>query len=142
YGYRRGDAVIQMLGNVLSKVCDERVDFVGHIGGDDFVLLMQSVDWLERCQQALNRFADEVLRHIDPEDLEQGGLSGEDRRGTPTFHALPTLSIGCVVVEPCQYSSHNEISSSMAEAKKQAKKQAGNSVFIERRRPMKPVTTV
>ncbi|HTJ96124.1 MAG TPA: GGDEF domain-containing protein, partial [Rhodocyclaceae bacterium] len=52
YGYRRGDAVIQMLGNVLTKVCDERVDFVGHIGGDDFVLLMQSVDWLERCQQA------------------------------------------------------------------------------------------
>ncbi len=135
YGYRRGDEVIQMLGSELTAICDERVDFVGHIGGDDFVLLMQSVDWKERCEQALLRFETHIRQMIDAGDLAQGGLSGEDRRGTPTFHPLPTLSIGCVMVEPCQYSSHNEISACMAEAKKQAKKQGGNSLFIERRRP-------
>ena len=142
YGYRRGDEIIQLLGNILTEVCDERIDFVGHIGGDDFVLLMQSSDWQERCTLLLDRFSAETLRHIDKDDLQRGGLSGEDRRGNPTFHALPTLSIGSIMVETNQYASHNEIASSMAEAKKQAKKQSGNSFFIERRKPARPVTSV
>ncbi|HWT55336.1 MAG TPA: GGDEF domain-containing protein, partial [Rhodocyclaceae bacterium] len=142
YGYRRGDEIIQLLGNILTEVCDERIDFVGHIGGDDFVLLMQSADWQERCARVLERFSEETLRHINEEDLRRGGLSGEDRRGNPTFHALPTLSIGSIVVEPNQYTSHNEIAASMAEAKKQAKKAPGNYLFIERRKPARAVTTV
>jgi diguanylate cyclase (GGDEF)-like protein len=142
YGYRRGDEIIQLLGNILTEVCDERIDFVGHIGGDDFVLLMQSGDWQERCTRMLERFSAETLRHIDEDDLRRGGLSGEDRRGKPTFHALPTLSIGCIVVEACQYASHNEIAASMAEAKRQAKKQLGNSLFVERRKPTRAVTGV
>ena len=140
YGYRRGDEVIQMLGRLLTEICDERIDFVGHIGGDDFVILMQSVDWQERCELAQRRFESGIRHMIDSNDLAKGGLSGEDRRGNPTFHALPSLSIGCVMVEPCQYSSHNEISSCMAEAKRQSKKLGGNSLFIERRRPGAPVT--
>ena len=142
YGYRRGDEIIQLLGNILTEVCDERIDFVGHIGGDDFVLLMQSSDWNERCNRMLERFSVETLRHIDEVDLEHGGLCGEDRRGNPTFHPLPTLSIGSIVVEPNQYASHNEIAACMAEAKKQAKKQSGNSLFIERRKPARPVIPV
>lgn len=142
YGYRRGDEIIQLLGGILTEVCDERIDFVGHIGGDDFVLLMQSTDWQERCARVLERFSEETLRHIDEEDLRRGGLSGEDRRGNPTFHALPTLSIGSIVVEPNQYTSHNEIAASMAEAKKQAKKESGNYLFVERRKPARAVTTV
>lgn len=142
YGYRRGDEIIQLLGSILTDVCDERIDFVGHIGGDDFVLLMQSADWQVRCQRLLERFAEETLRHIDADDLQCGGLSGEDRRGKPTFHPLPSLSIGSIVVEPNQYSSHNEIAACMAEAKRQAKKQSGNTLFIERRKPVRTVTAV
>ena len=142
YGYRRGDEIIQLLGNILTEASDERIDFVGHIGGDDFILLMQSSDWQERCHSLAERFSAEALRYIDEEDLTRGGLSGEDRRGNPTFHALPTLSIGCIMVEPSQYASHNEIAACMADAKKQAKKQAGNSLFIERRKPARPVTAV
>lgn len=140
YGYRRGDEVIQMLGNLLSRACEERIDFVGHIGGDDFVLLMQSTDWRQRCQQAVHAFAAGIRQMIDAQHLEQGGLSGEDRLGNPTFHPLPWLSIGCVMVEPCQYSSHNEISACMAEAKKQAKKRSAGELFIERRKPGRGVT--
>jgi diguanylate cyclase (GGDEF)-like protein len=139
YGYRRGDEVIQLLGNLLTEEFDERIDFVGHIGGDDFIMLVQSASWQEQCQRVLERFSEEMRNHINDDDVERGGFSGEDRRGNPTFHALPSLSIGCVVVEPCQYSSHNEISASMADAKKQAKKQTGNSLFVERRKPARPV---
>lgn len=140
YGYRRGDEVIQLLGNLLSAGFDERIDFVGHIGGDDFVILVQSTDWQERSLNVLQRFSMEMQHYINADDTARGGFSGEDRRGNPTFHALPSLSIGCVVVESAQFSSHNEISAAMAEAKRQAKKQAGNSLFIERRKPAKVVT--
>lgn len=141
YGYRRGDEVIQLLGNLLAEICDERADFVGHIGGDDFIVLLQSSDWQERCTRVLDRFTEEMRHYINSDDFARGGFSGEDRRGTPTFHPLPSLSIGCVVIEPNQYSSHNEISANMADAKKQAKKQAGNTLFIERRKPPRVVTS-
>lgn len=134
YGYRRGDEIIQILGKILSEVCEESSDFVGHIGGDDFALLMQSNDWQARCEAAVRRFDDEIVRFIDEDDLQRGGLSSEDRRGNPTFHPLPQLSIGCVPVTPNQHSSHNEISALMAEAKKQAKKLSNSGLFIERRR--------
>jgi diguanylate cyclase (GGDEF)-like protein len=42
YGYRRGDDVIQLTGNILTSNCDPDRDFVGHIGGDDFMVLFQS----------------------------------------------------------------------------------------------------
>jgi diguanylate cyclase (GGDEF)-like protein len=142
YGYRRGDEIIQLLGSILTDVCDERIDFVGHIGGDDFVLLMQSSDWQERCEQVLQRFSCETLRHINEEDRRRGGLSGEDRRGKPTFHALPSLSIGSLIVEANQYASHHEIAACLAEAKRQAKKQPGNNHFIERRKPTRAVTAM
>ena len=142
YGYRRGDEIIQLLGSILTDVCDERIDFVGHIGGDDFVLLMQSGDWQMRCESILQRFAEETLRHVDDDDRQRGGLSGEDRRGNPTFHALPSLSIGSIVVEANQYASHNEIAACLAEAKRQAKKAPGNHHFIERRKPARPVMAV
>lgn len=142
YGYRRGDEIIQLLGSILTDVCDERIDFVGHIGGDDFVLLMQSSDWQARCERILQRFSEETLRHVDDNDRRRGGLSGEDRRGNPTFHALPSLSIGSIVVEANQYASHNEIAACLAEAKRQAKKAPGNHHFIERRKPSRPVMTV
>ncbi|HTH94566.1 MAG TPA: GGDEF domain-containing protein [Rhodocyclaceae bacterium] len=141
YGYRRGDEVLQLLGNLLTGLCDERVDFVGHIGGDDFVLLMQSTDWRARCDQALAQFAEGVRQFINADDLTRNGLCGEDRRGNPAFHPLPSLSIGCIDIEPHQYATHHEISAAMAEAKRQAKKLGGNCLFIERRKPKRIVTS-
>jgi len=50
------------------------------------------------------------------------------------FYPLISLSLGTIHVEPKQYYSHHQIASAAAEAKKQAKKIAGNSLFIDRRR--------
>ena len=45
YSYRHGDEMIQLAGRILSWACDPKLDFIGHIGGDDFILLMQSRDF-------------------------------------------------------------------------------------------------
>jgi hypothetical protein len=59
----------------------------------------------------------------------------EDRKGNAVTHPLGALSIGAVVVEPGDYVSHYDVSSAAAEAKRQAKRSTGSSMFIERRRP-------
>lgn len=134
YGYRRGDDVIQLLGQILVEVADARLDFVGHIGGDDFLILFQSNDWEARCARALKLFDERVLPIFSSEDLKRGGLLGENRRGEVVLHPLPALSIGALMAESSYYESHHEISTAAADAKKQAKKQRGSSLFIERRR--------
>lgn len=134
YGYRRGDDVIQLLGQILVEVADSRLDFVGHIGGDDFLILFQSNDWEVRCARALRLFDERVLPIFTAEDLQRGGLLGENRRGEEVLHPLPALSIGALLADSSQYESHHEIATAAADAKKQAKKQRGSSLFIERRR--------
>jgi diguanylate cyclase (GGDEF)-like protein len=133
YGYRKGDDVIQLTGRTLSTCCDPTRDFIGHIGGDDFIILFQSEDWESRCKHMLDAFAAAVPDHYSSEDFERGGYVSEDRRGNKVFHALVSLSLGVVRVEPGQYLSHHQIATAASEAKKEAKKIPGNSLFIERR---------
>jgi GGDEF domain-containing protein len=51
YGYLRGDEMIRLAARTLVAHCNPRRDFVGHVRGDDFVLLLQYADWLERCER-------------------------------------------------------------------------------------------
>jgi len=141
FGYRRGDDVIQTLGQLVCEAVDQRNDFVGHIGGDDFFVVFQSVDWEIRCWQLIRSFAERMDAMIGPEERAQGGYMAENRRGELGFQSLPTLSIGAVRVQSGQFESHREVAAAASVAKKQAKKRAkdpggviGGSVFIERRR--------
>ncbi|MBS1209421.1 MAG: hypothetical protein H6R19_1819 [Proteobacteria bacterium] len=137
YGYRRGDDLIQLVAQLLVEVSDPRRDFVGHIGGDDFLVLFQSEDWQARCNTVLAQFGERARNYFAVEDLERGGIITEDRLGHSVFHSLPTLSIGALRVEPGLFGSHHEISTAAAEAKRQAKRIHGNSLFIERRQVLR-----
>ena len=132
YGYGRGDEVIQLTGKVLSSVCDPELDFIGHVGGDDFVLVMQSPDWEARCRLALDQFHLRVQAFFAPADLERQGYSMEDRRGEVVFHPLTHLSIGASPIAPGSARSHLEVSAWMSESKKQAKRER-DGFFIDRR---------
>lgn len=133
YGYRKGDDLIQMTGKILVEACDPDRDFIGHVGGDDFVILFRSADWEARCCRALMHFEESVRDFFSQEDRQRGGYVTEDRQGREVFHPLARLSLGVVVADPGTFSSHHEIASAAAEAKKQAKRIPGDSLFIERR---------
>ena len=137
FGYRKGDDVIVLLAQTLTEIINPLVDFCGHIGGDDFMVLFQSEDWEKRCKDALQRFDQRISCAIDENQLsmlqDASGFFAENRRGQMVFYALPSLSIGAVPVGIDTYESHREISAAAAEAKKNAKKTAGSSLFIERR---------
>jgi diguanylate cyclase (GGDEF)-like protein len=137
FGYRKGDDIIVLLAQILGEVVEPLADFCGHIGGDDFMVLFQSTDWEFRCQEALRLFDQRITEVIDPAQLTDqfkvNGYFAENRRGHMVFYALPSLSIGAVAVAHEQFESHREISAAAAEAKKNAKKSAGSSLFVERR---------
>lgn len=141
FGYRRGDDVIQALGRLCCEIADQRLDFVGHIGGDDFFVVFQSADWEMRCWQLVSLFSEAMNNLLSGDERALGGYMAENRRGELGFQGLPTLSIGAVRVGPGECESHREVAAAAAVAKKQAKKKSkcsaseplGSSIFIERR---------
>jgi len=133
YGYRRGDELIQFVGRLLSNVAIDERDFVGHIGGDDFILLFQSENWEALCNEVLNTLSKVIPDFYDSKDVEAGGIEVEDRLGNKAFYPFGSISIGAIRVEPALFKSHHEVAGAMNGVKKQAKKITGNSLFIDRR---------
>jgi diguanylate cyclase (GGDEF)-like protein len=141
YGYKKGDEVIQKTGQLLSDACGP-FDFVGHIGGDDFIVLFQSKNWESRCQALLSHIAQTFPSFYSTLDQISGGITTQDRQGDQRFHPFISLSIGALIVDPTLYHSHHEVSTACVNAKKQAKAIAGNSLFIERRSPQESMVEI
>lgn len=137
YGYNEGDKIIEYTGKILYACCDPQMDFIGHIGGDDFFILFQSEDWQKRCERAIQEFHKGMNGFFPAEVIEQGGYLAENRQGEKVFIPLISLSIGAVQIPPGKFGSHAEISTLAASAKKMAKKMIkngeGNGLFIDRR---------
>ena len=121
YGYWRGDEMIRMLAKLAQAHCDPRRDFVGHVGGDDFILLYQSKDWQSQCQQIIDQFADQAVALFDPAARDAGGIQAEDRFGVSRFFPMTTLSIGAVEINPHDCGSAEQVASMAASAKHDAK---------------------
>ncbi len=134
YGYSKGDLVIQAVAKILrTHTCPDH-DFIGHVGGDDFILIMQSQNWQERCMAILAEFEQVALAFYSEEDQDRGGICCLDRSGRETFFPLLSLSIGAVTPDLEHCRSYHGIAVLASEAKHQAKKQEGNSLFIDRRK--------
>ncbi len=134
YGYRKGDEMIRALSLALVGAVDPSLDFVGHIGGDDFIVNLQSDDWEQRLNAVLAAF--DAIRSglLSPKDLLEGVYVATDREGKRRAIPTPTLSIGVVHVSPDAYQSNQEVSLAMADAKREAKKINGDFLFVDRRR--------
>lgn len=121
YGYWRGDEMIRLVARVLVSHCDAQRDFVGHVGGDDFVILFQSEDWLARSELIVSVFNEKARDLFDPDALAAGGIEAEDRHGDMRFHPCTTLSIGTVQVHPGRFEHVEDVASAAAAAKRAAK---------------------
>ncbi len=124
YGYFRGDAMIKLLADTMRDNVDPRIDFLGHVGGDDFVAVFQSEDWRERCRTIVERFKLHARDLFDAEDLARGGIEAEDRSGHIAFFPVTSLSIGAVLVSPGSCATPEAVASAAAQAKRKAKQHA------------------
>jgi diguanylate cyclase (GGDEF)-like protein len=135
YGYRRGDELIQWTGALLQECFADPADFIGHVGGDDFILALPQEGWEERVQGFLARFEEGRHAFFDAADEARGGYDSEDRQGRTVFHQLTTVSLGVVNVHPGVFHNHHEVASAASSAKKLAKQTPGCSCFLDRRQP-------
>jgi diguanylate cyclase (GGDEF)-like protein len=128
YGYWRGDEMIRLLSRIAMEQCNAQRDFLGHVGGDDFILLFQSQDWLQRCETLVNDFNARALDMFDAAARQAGGIEAEDRHGVMRFFPCTTVSIGAVAIDGSQYSRAEDVANLAALAKHDAKR-AGVAVL-------------
>jgi diguanylate cyclase (GGDEF)-like protein len=121
YGYWRGDEMIRLVARLAQAHCDPLRDFVGHVGGDDFIILYQSTDWEFQCYRIVEEFAQAAVELFDLTAREAGGIEAEDRHGVLRFFPLTTISIGAVNVVPGLFSKAEQVASEAARAKHDAK---------------------
>ncbi|GGA06575.1 GGDEF domain-containing protein [Dyella caseinilytica] len=122
YGYFRGDEIIRLLAGILTAQVNPRSDFVGHIGGDDFLLIFQSEDWEARCRQMVTLFNQRAQGLFADEDIARQGIVGEDRHGNTQFFPLTTVAIGAVRVTPPFPGRPETLATLAARAKRHAKR--------------------
>lgn len=131
YGYWKGDEMLKLAASVLSAACDQRKDFLGHVGGDDFLVLFQSEDWETRIRRAMENFNASAVSLYTPADVVAKGIHSEDRHGNQRFYGFVTIAVGVVPVEivPAGESvdvCSENIATLAAAAKREAKKCRGH----------------
>ncbi|MCX2900282.1 bifunctional diguanylate cyclase/phosphodiesterase [Pseudomonas mandelii] len=132
YGYGRGDEVLLCLAQCLNDRVDPSRDFVGHIGGDDFLLVLGPEDWRKRLNQLLDDFQSQCRRFYRSEHLEAGCFIAPNRQGVRQEFALLSLSIGVVHLHPqaCSQLDASQLAEMASQAKHQAKNVPGYSVYL------------
>lgn len=129
YGYWRGDEMIRLLAKLAVAHCDPQRDFVGHVGGDDFLILFQSDNWRQRCELIVSEFAHRAKDLFDEAARLCGGIHAEDRHGVMRFFPFTTLSAGAVHIGAREYRDAEEVATQAALAKHEAKV-AGTGLFV------------
>lgn len=104
YGFSNGDKIIEFTSkiitkNILSK-SQEIKSFVGHIGGDDFVAIIDKTEYKDICEKIVNEFDNNVLEFFTKEDRERGYLKVINRKGIIEKFPLTSISIGVVEIKP------------------------------------------
>ena len=132
YGYGRGDEVLLCLAQCLNDRVDPSRDFVGHIGGDDFLLVLGPEDWRKRLNQLLEDFQSQCRRFYRSEHLEAGCFIAPNRQGLRQEFPLLSLSIGVVHLHPqaCDQLDASQLAEMASQAKHHAKNVQGYSVHV------------
>ena len=137
YGYAKGSELIRLTGEIISeavKACTDSNAFVGHIGGDDFVMVLSDDSAVQVCESVIKEFDAEVVKHYTPEDQARGGIEGPDRYGVQRFFPLMTISIAVIVHEAGEFLTSVELARAAAEIKDYTKEKPGSNYLISRRR--------
>jgi diguanylate cyclase (GGDEF)-like protein len=133
FGFSRGDQVLRFVSELLVANIDDQEDFIGHIGGDDFVAIFYSATWQTTVRRILQQFDDSIG------GLYNGNIgckiTATDREGRERQYGQMTLSVGAVLVKPSEWHCHIDLSEAAAIAKHHAKDISGSSLYIHELEP-------
>lgn len=138
YGFLKGDEIIKFTARTISKHVHNGKStncFVGHIGGDDFVSIVDgSEDYENICQNIIIEFDTKVLDYFNEVDRERGYVEVPNRRNIIEQFPLTSISVGVVVVHPGRFKNTLEIGEVGAQVKHLAKITPGSAYVIDKRR--------
>jgi signal transduction histidine kinase/DNA-binding response OmpR family regulator len=134
YGYAKADGVVLQTARILSDVLAAHGGeeaFLGHVGGDDFVILTVP-DRADRvCKEAIAAFDRVIPLYYDREDRERGYIEAKDRFGTRRRFPILSLSIATVMVTAGRFRQHAEVARVAAELKQRAKRVPGSVHLVD-----------
>jgi diguanylate cyclase (GGDEF)-like protein len=135
YGYIRASELIKEVGQAIHtavKGLNDPDAFVGHIGGDDFVVIIGADLAAQACQIIIRNIDQLVPTYYSDEDRVAGAIEGKDRYGVQRRFPLISISIAAMVCEPGDYITAAEIATAAAEIKDRVKKSSGSNYIIVR----------
>ncbi len=137
YGFAHGDEAIQLLAHDASEAVHQQGssgDFVGHIGGDDFVIVAEPVNAETIARSVIDAFDAGIRSLYSAQDLRQGYIETRDRRGTLNRFPIMTVSIAIVTNERRSFESYGQVGEAAAELKRYVKGIAGSNFVKDQRR--------
>ncbi len=137
YGFDAGDRVLRATARMLIRIIQEegsREGFVGHIGGDDFIVLAHPDRMEELARRLVAEFDAMVPGFYSEKDRGRGKLLSTDRQGRLREFPLLSLAIGICHNRFRSLSSYAQVAQLGAELKRHAKNQPGSAFVIDRRR--------
>lgn len=138
YGFTHGDEAIQLVAHVSVDAVRRRGtenDFVGHIGGDDFIIVTEADRAEEIAREIIADFDRDIRALYTAKDLKQGYIETRDRRGTLNRFPVMSLSIAVVSNDRGQLTNYAQVGEAAADLKRYAKSIAGSVFVKDKRRP-------
>jgi GGDEF domain-containing protein len=136
YGWLKGERIIRLLANTLIEALDARggkEDFVGHIYGDDFVVISVPDRAGEIAQEIIHRFDAAIPRHYSEEVRDHRYIDGFDRRGNPVRALMASVAIAIVTNERRELEHPLQIAQLAEEVKKYIKLWPGSNYVFDHR---------
>ena len=129
FGFAVADEAIREAGRAISATAEGRADtFVGHVGGDDFVLVSPVNEGQNLARIARARFSQALPRHLPPNAVREGVYRAPDRYGVEREFSLTRLSAAVVRVDPERWTTLEHLGERVAEAKLRAKMPGGSGI--------------
>lgn len=136
YGFSAGDEMIKFTARTIVNNVhknEEDNNFVGHIGGDDFIAIVEDRNYEEICQGIVAEFDKGVSKYFNKEDMEKGYLEVPNRKGIVEEFPITSISIGAVEVDVGRFNNTLEIGEVGAQVKHLSKTIQGSTYVINRR---------
>ncbi len=129
YGFESGDRVIKNLADIIIETVPA-TNFVGHVGGDDFVAIVRAAEADDICERILDKFDRSIVSFYSREDIESGYIIAKNRQGFEEQFPLISLSIGGVFIWERRFNNVFELSAESSRVKKECKMIAGSAYMI------------
>lgn len=136
YGFAKGDVAIKMTADIITDAVRDygnTDDFIGHIGGDDFVFITEPQTAEAICKGVIEQFDRRVRDLYTETDLEAGSISTCNRLGVCTLYPIMSVSLAIVTNENGRFQNYLEMAEIAAELKKKAKSLDGSNFVRDSR---------